>query len=108
MNHNATRPFSSRAIFYFLAVLISFGFPGLQRAGAQCTGPSGTISVGPTGTYSTLTAAIAATSGGITSSVIFELQSAYSSSGETFPITFPANACIIATRTITIRPQTGA
>ncbi len=73
-----------------------------------CAGPSGTILVGPTGTYTTLTAAIAALSSGSSGPVIFELQPAYTSAGETYPITFPSNTCINSTNTLTIRPQTGA
>ena len=73
-----------------------------------CGGLSGTYSVGPTGAYATLTAAVAAVSAGLTSSVVFELQSSYTSSSETFPITFPFNGCASASKTITIRPQTGA
>ncbi|HEX6335166.1 MAG TPA: hypothetical protein VFZ78_13125, partial [Flavisolibacter sp.] len=74
-----------------------------------CTGlAGGTYSVGPTGTYPTLTAAITAISGGITGPVILELQAAYTSAAETFPITFPFNNCITATNTLTIRPAAGA
>ncbi|MGB4937647.1 MAG: hypothetical protein WBO30_11575, partial [Ferruginibacter sp.] len=68
----------------------------------------GTYSVGPTGTYTTLTAAIAATSGGITGPVIFELQTTYTSGAETYPITFPANGCTGPVNSITVRPVTGA
>jgi hypothetical protein len=75
---------------------------------STCTGPSGVIPVGPTGTYSTLTAALAALANGVGGSVILELQSAYTAAGETFPITIPFNACLTATRTLTIRPEAGA
>jgi trimeric autotransporter adhesin len=73
-----------------------------------CTGPSGVIPVGPTGTYPTLTAALNALQGGVSGSVILELQSAYTSAGETFPIVIATNACLNATRTLTIRPEAGA
>jgi hypothetical protein len=73
-----------------------------------CTGPSGIIPVGPTGTYPTLTAALAALQGGVSGSVILELQSTYTSAGETYPIVIAANACLNATRTLTIRPEAGA
>jgi hypothetical protein len=73
-----------------------------------CSGPSGVIPVGPTGTYPTLTAALAALTGGISGAVVLELQSNYTSTGETFPITIASNACFNATRTLTIRPAAGA
>ena len=97
-----------KSVFYLFAALVLLVCPGLQQLNAQCTGLSGTYSVGPTGTYSTLTAAIAATSGGISGSVVFELQPTYTSTGETFPIVFPANTCVNSTRTLTVRPQAGA
>lgn len=110
MNQSPTRCAVKTSMLSLLTFLLSFGAGSLQRANAQCTGPSGTISVGPTGTYTTLTSAIAAlsTASGISSSVILELQSTYTSSGETFPITFPANTCLTASRTITVRPASGA
>ncbi|OQP58245.1 hypothetical protein A3860_07960 [Niastella vici] len=80
---------------------------GTQSTSA-CSGPSGVIPVGPTGTYPTLTAALTALASGVSGAVILELQSTYTSGGETFPITIPSNACINATRTLTIRPQAGA
>ncbi|THU39269.1 hypothetical protein FAM09_12205 [Niastella caeni] len=73
-----------------------------------CSGPSGVIPVGPTGTFPTLTAALAALNGGVGGSVVLELQSGYTSAGETFPITLASNACFNATRTLTIRPEAGA
>jgi subtilisin-like proprotein convertase family protein len=80
-----------------------------SQATSACGGlAGGTYTVGPSGTYTTLTAAIAATSAGITGPVIFELQNTYTSAGETYPITFPVNPCITPTNTLTIRPQAGA
>ncbi len=74
-----------------------------------CSGVAGgTYSVGPTGTYTNLTAALTAIGAGITGPVILELQAGYTSGGETFPITFPVNPCIGAINTLTIRPETGA
>ncbi len=75
-----------------------------------CTGVAGgTYSVGPSGaTYPTLTAALTAIGAGITGPVILELQSTYTSAGETFPISFPVNPCIGSVNTLTIRPETGA
>ena len=71
----------------------------------SCTGLTGTYTVGPTGTYPSITAALAAAAAGMMGPVIFELQSTYVSSVETFPITISPFACIFP---ITIRPQTGA
>lgn len=70
---------------------------------------TGTITVGATGTYTTLTDAIAALNAqGAAGSVVFELQSDYVSTGETFPITLGAVPCMNASNTVTIRPATGA
>jgi hypothetical protein len=74
----------------------------------MCSGPSGVIPVGPTGTYPTLTAALAALTGGVSGSVVLELQSNYTSASETFPVTIASNACFSAARTLTIRPAAGA
>ena len=51
---------------------------------------------------------MAATSSGISNSVIFELQSTYVSSVETFPLTISQVTCFSATKTVTIRPASGA
>lgn len=79
-----------------------------NRATSTCTGLSGTYTVGPTGTYASITAALAAASSGISNSVIFELQSTYVSSVETFPLTISQVTCFSATKTVTIRPASGA
>lgn len=69
---------------------------------------SGTRTVGPTGNYPTLTAAIAdvraKTLGG---PLVIELQAAYSSAAETFPLVF-SNLTATATNTLTVRPESGA
>ncbi|MFM6924303.1 MAG: fibronectin type III domain-containing protein, partial [Ferruginibacter sp.] len=73
-----------------------------------CAGlAAGTYTVGPTGTYASLTAVATALSGGTAGPVIFELQSTYVSSVETFPINFTSAGCPI-TGGVTIRPQAGA
>jgi hypothetical protein len=82
-------------------------FGNKSTLSCSTSGPSGTISVGPSGTYSSITSAMSATSNGITGNVIFELQPTYSSSVETFPITLTNNACV-TTQTITVRPQSAA
>jgi len=75
---------------------------------AQATPLSGTKTVGPTGDYASLTAALAdiqtQTLGG---PLVLELQSSYVSSVETFPLTF-SNLGTTATNTLTVRPQAGA
>jgi hypothetical protein len=72
------------------------------------TSYSGTYNVGPTGTWTTLTAAIAALKICMTDDVILELQSTYVSGGseaaETYPLDFtrmPTSASV----TLTIRPK---
>lgn len=76
---------------------------------SACSTMTGTFSVGPTGTYTSLTSALSTiSSNGIGGPVILELQAAYNSSVETFPITFPLNACVTAVKTLTIRPELGA
>jgi hypothetical protein len=76
---------------------------------AQGTPLSGTKSVGPTGDYTSLTAAIAdiqvQTLGG---ALVLELQAAYVSTGETFPLVIPALNGANAVNTVTIRPASGA
>lgn len=73
---------------------------------ATCGTLSGTISVGASGTYSTLSSAISAVStSGLSGNVFIELQPSYNSSLETFPIVFPENPCVSSTKTITIRPD---
>ena len=70
---------------------------------------SGTKSVGPTGDYASLTAAIAdvqaQTLGG---ALVLELQATYVSTVETFPLTIPALNGASAVNTLTIRPAMGA
>ncbi|MBL0177027.1 MAG: fibronectin type III domain-containing protein [Ignavibacteria bacterium] len=86
--------------------------PSSNLAGSNTSGAcakTGTFTVGPSGTYSTLTAAIAdVTASGLSGTVILELQAAYTSTGETFPITIGSIPCASATNTLTIRPETGA
>jgi trimeric autotransporter adhesin len=70
---------------------------------------SGTKSVGPTGDYPSLTAAIAdvqtQTVGG---ALVLELQSTYVSSVETFPLTVPTLNGASESNPVTIRPASGA
>ncbi len=78
---------------------------------------SGVIPVGPTAPaspagFATLTAAnVYINANGLGGSTILELQAdyttAYAAANETYPITFPVNACINNTRPLTIRPASG-
>jgi hypothetical protein len=73
---------------------------------------AGTYTVGPTGTYTSLTAAAnAINAAGVSGPVILELQSTYVSTVETFPITLAGQTnCspLTATNNVTIRPAAGA
>jgi hypothetical protein len=70
---------------------------------------SGTRTIGPTGDYPSITAAIAdvqaQTLGG---ALILELESSYVSGVENFPLTIPALNGASAVNTVTLRPQAGA
>lgn len=69
---------------------------------------SGTKAIGPTGNYSSITAAIAdAQAQGLGGALVLELQPAYISSVETFPVTFTGLGTTAA-NTLTLRPQTSA
>jgi GEVED domain/Secretion system C-terminal sorting domain/Ig-like domain CHU_C associated len=80
-------------------------------AAQQSTNPGtlcGTYTVGPTGAYTSLTAAFAAVlANGVNCPLVFDLQAAYLSTVETFPLTIPflGNG---PTSTITVRPEIGA
>jgi hypothetical protein len=67
---------------------------------------TGIKSVGPTGDYPTLTAAISAVNTlGLASPVAIELQTTYDGTGETFPIVINTPPCASPTNRLTIRPQ---
>jgi len=76
-----------------------------------CPTYSGTMTVGgsSTPTFSSISDAITKlTNCGYTGNIILELQSGYTSSGETFPITFGTGlGSSIISKSITIRPATG-
>ena len=70
---------------------------------------SGTKSVGPTGNYPSLTAAIADIQAqSLGGALILELQSTYFGTVEVFPLTVPSLNGANAFNTVTIRPATGA
>ncbi len=69
----------------------------------------GVYTVGPTGNYLTLTAAAAALNvADLTGNIVFELQPAYTSASETFPITFNRFTTSGGNWTATIVPAAGA
>jgi trimeric autotransporter adhesin len=98
-------------LYYFKVYAVSEGGLSVALAGSQSTvSPtiSGTKTIGPTGDYSSLTAAIAAIqTAALSGPTILELQSTYVSTVETFPIRLAALSTTPA-NTLTIRPATGA
>jgi hypothetical protein len=99
--------------YYWRVYAVTEGALGTAVTGSQattaCAKPAGTYSVGPTGTYATLTAAIADLNAtGLTGPTFLELQAAYTSASETFPITINAIPCLGVANPLTIRPETGA
>ncbi len=90
------------------AAVTSLGYFAVGRLTGTTTFPGGTYTVGPGGTYATLTAAMADLSGKIiTGPILYSLLPTYTSGGETFPIVVPANGGSNATNTITIKPAAG-
>ncbi|MBK9671719.1 MAG: hypothetical protein IPO70_05590 [Bacteroidetes bacterium] len=77
----------------------------------SCGTMSGTIPIGATAPaspngFTSITAALAyINSNGLASATTLELQTDYNPVGETYPITFPFNACVSASRPLTIRPN---
>jgi len=70
---------------------------------------NGTKTVGPTGDYASVTAAIAdIQANGLDGALTLELLPTYTSGGETFPLNFTNLTGISAANTLTLRPQTGA
>lgn len=73
-----------------------------------CMAYSGTISVGPTGTFKTITTALSSLqSCSYTGDIILELQPTYTSTSEVYPINFTSALNTNASKTITIRPTSG-
>ena len=81
---------------------------------ASCGTMIGIIPIGPTAPaspagFATITDALTNLSiHGMAGSIVLSLQSDYTSTGETFPITFPISPCSNPTTTLTIRPAAGA
>lgn len=102
---------SPTTLYYWKVLAVSEGALSADLLGQQsttaCAGlAAGTYTVGPTGNYTSLTAVTAALASGTTGPVIFELQSTYVSTVESFPITFSSSACLLGS--VTIRPAAGA
>ncbi len=88
----------------------STALSGSQATSSCSSGLSGVKSVGPSGDYSTLTAAISAinTSGVSAAALTLELNATYVSTSETFPLTLTnTTGCLSATNLVTIRPASG-
>lgn len=83
----------------------SAGVRTFQNVGTTLA--AGTYSVGPTGTYASLTAVAADLSARpLTGNVLFELQATYTGAGEVYPIVFNQPSYTVAGPvTITIRPD---
>ncbi len=105
-------PLTINTSYKWLVCAVTDGGLAFSVAGTQGTNDgllTGTYTVGPTGTFATLTAAVAdIRTDGVIGPVVFELQSTYTISGETFPINLLDSNWTSPTKTITIRPATGA
>ncbi|HRI65435.1 MAG TPA: hypothetical protein PK156_14405 [Polyangium sp.] len=101
---------ASDTTWYWKVATVTEGGVSAASSGNQPTTTgtvSGTMLVGPTGMFPTLTAALAnIATNGLAGNVTIELESTYTSAGETFPITFGSFGS--PSRTVTIRPTTGA
>jgi hypothetical protein len=70
--------------------------------------PLGTMTVGPSGNYASIGAAISSIQAiGLSGPLVLELQSNYVSTAETFPLVF-SNLSATNINTVTLRPQSGA
>ncbi|MEO6784633.1 MAG: hypothetical protein ABI318_00765, partial [Chthoniobacteraceae bacterium] len=91
---------------HLLALLILLAAAFVAPANASPL--SGTRSIGPTGDYASIGAAIADVQANMLGgALVLELQPAYVSTVETFPLTF-TNLTTTTANTLTLRPQTGA
>lgn len=98
--------YGMKKIFLFFAVYFMICTCPMQAQ--PCTaGLSGTYTIGPGGNFTSITAAIASLqTNGLAGNVSLELQTGYTASGETYPLTFPAIPCqdLYA---ITLQPAAG-
>ena len=106
-NYNATGLFTNTLYYWRISGTTANCSNGSVVA-SQSTSPGtlcGTYTIGPTGAYPSLTAAIAAVqTNGILCPLVFELQAAYVSTVETFPIVVPFLGSGPGT-SITVRPE---
>jgi len=100
----------SNTLYYWQVYAVA-NVPSTPLSGTQATLPGtlcGTYTVGPTGAYTSLTAAIAdAQLNGLLCPCNFELQATYVSTVETFPLNVPFVGSGSGT-SITVRPELGA
>src|SRR4051812_4074466 len=90
------------------AVVLAFVLLISSVTSVSATPLSGTRSIGPTGDYVSITAALAdVRAQTLDGALVLELQTNYVSSVDTFPLTF-SNLTTTAANTLTLRPQTGA
>jgi hypothetical protein len=101
---------ASNTTYFWKVVTVTEGGVSSDSSGSQATTTgtvAGTFSVGPTGAFTSLGAAITnINTNGLAGSVTLELQAAYASGVETFPLVI--NTLGSPSNTITIRPETGA
>lgn len=106
----ATGLFSNQ-IYYWRVIAGNANCSGVPLTGNQTTLSGtmcGTYTIGPSGAYTSLTAAVAAVvTNGVNCPLIFEFQAAYVSTVETFPIVIPFLGNGPAA-SITARPELGA
>ena len=80
---------------------------GSQALNIPCNA-SGTYTIGATGTYASITAAMAALAlSGLNGPVVLELQTDYSPASESYPVVLGWVPCASSVNTITIRPASG-
>ena len=100
----------SNTLYYWQVYAVA-NTPSTPLSGTQATLPGtlcGTYTVGPTGAYASLTAAFAdASLNGLVCPCNFELQAAYVSTVETYPLNVPFVGAG-AGASITVRPELGA
>ncbi|MFT3680679.1 MAG: hypothetical protein QM791_10430 [Ferruginibacter sp.] len=94
--------------FYSNVLLLLLFSAGIHLKVMGCPVP-GTYSIGPTGNYTSITSAVADLNScpSLTGAYIFEFQSSYNSSVETFPVAIPYFTGASSTNNITFRPQSG-
>ncbi len=101
---------ASNTTYFWRVFAVSEGSVSNAASGSQASNTgtvSGTKSVGPTGFYASLGAAFTdINTNGLAGHVILELQAAYVSTVETFPLAVATLGS--PSNTITIRPETGA